>query len=231
MVGALTAPTSMALPCRWRSRPQHHNRTWSGLSVPDYVAARPRKVVRRRSGGSGYSLRIRFIAALASRKESCSPFTATSMRHAESRRVRRFSLPAPAPKVTRRGRARQRSRPRARRSRKALLLRPRTRRRRSRRALRTIAATSTGMALRPGARSGSTIGQRVVTHQGSETTNGAHTVARASRTISGKVSGRPFALWSHEHSARCIFAQMPAPSINTVLSLSVTCLEEKTLKY
>src|SRR5258708_25662916 len=27
IVGALTAPTSMALPCRWRSRPQHHKRT------------------------------------------------------------------------------------------------------------------------------------------------------------------------------------------------------------
>jgi hypothetical protein len=27
IVGALTAPTSMALPCRWRSRPQHHLRT------------------------------------------------------------------------------------------------------------------------------------------------------------------------------------------------------------
>src|SRR2546427_5474499 len=27
IVGALTAPTSMALPCRWRSRPQHHERT------------------------------------------------------------------------------------------------------------------------------------------------------------------------------------------------------------
>src|SRR5690348_3365880 len=27
IVGALTAPTSMALPCRWRSRPQLQNRT------------------------------------------------------------------------------------------------------------------------------------------------------------------------------------------------------------
>ena len=27
IVGALTAPTSMALTCRWRSRPQHHERT------------------------------------------------------------------------------------------------------------------------------------------------------------------------------------------------------------
>src|SRR5215470_3952261 len=27
IVGALTAPTSMALTRRWRSRPQHHNRT------------------------------------------------------------------------------------------------------------------------------------------------------------------------------------------------------------
>src|SRR6266404_2030611 len=26
IVGALTAPTSMALPCRWRSRPQHQER-------------------------------------------------------------------------------------------------------------------------------------------------------------------------------------------------------------
>src|SRR5262244_3513644 len=27
IVGASTAPTSMALPCRWRSRPQHQKRT------------------------------------------------------------------------------------------------------------------------------------------------------------------------------------------------------------
>src|SRR5262245_7166796 len=27
IVGASTAPTSMALPCRWRSRPQHQERT------------------------------------------------------------------------------------------------------------------------------------------------------------------------------------------------------------
>src|SRR5665213_2504616 len=27
IVGALTAPTFMALTCRWRSRPQHHKRT------------------------------------------------------------------------------------------------------------------------------------------------------------------------------------------------------------
>jgi hypothetical protein len=83
-------------------------------------------------------------------------------------------------------RARQRPRPRAQRSRRTRLLRPRTRKRRSRRAVRTIAATRTGMARRPGARSGSTIGQRAVTRQGSETTSGAHTVAGASRPISGK---------------------------------------------
>src|SRR5260370_22517356 len=29
IVGALTAPTSMALPCRWRSRPQHQQRTYA----------------------------------------------------------------------------------------------------------------------------------------------------------------------------------------------------------
>jgi hypothetical protein len=30
IVGALTAPTSMALTCRWRSRPQHQKRTFVG---------------------------------------------------------------------------------------------------------------------------------------------------------------------------------------------------------
>jgi hypothetical protein len=104
--------------------------------------------------------------------------------------------PTPAPKATRRGRARQRSWPR-RRSRRTLLLRPRTRKRRSRRAVRTIAATSTSMALRPGARSGSTIGQRAVTR---ETTSGAYTVAGASRPISGKqqMSQRFPAPWREE---------------------------------
>jgi hypothetical protein len=29
IVGALTAPTSVALMCRWRSRPQHHKRTFT----------------------------------------------------------------------------------------------------------------------------------------------------------------------------------------------------------
>src|ERR1700746_2338920 len=31
IVGALTAPTSMAPLCRWRSRPQHHERKWRAL--------------------------------------------------------------------------------------------------------------------------------------------------------------------------------------------------------
>src|SRR6516165_6520399 len=29
IVGALTTPTSMALPCRWRSRPQHQEPTYA----------------------------------------------------------------------------------------------------------------------------------------------------------------------------------------------------------
>src|SRR2546430_17706064 len=32
IVGASTAPTSMALPCRWRSRPQHQNRNFGACS-------------------------------------------------------------------------------------------------------------------------------------------------------------------------------------------------------
>jgi hypothetical protein len=36
IVGALTAPTSMAPMCRWRSRPQHHKRKWaSGGNSPN----------------------------------------------------------------------------------------------------------------------------------------------------------------------------------------------------
>src|SRR4029434_3466948 len=31
IVGALTAPTSMALPCRWRSRPRHQKQTSAPL--------------------------------------------------------------------------------------------------------------------------------------------------------------------------------------------------------
>src|SRR4029077_9615151 len=34
IVGALTAPTSMALACRWRSRPQHQERTSHGVLSP-----------------------------------------------------------------------------------------------------------------------------------------------------------------------------------------------------
>src|SRR5678809_1430819 len=33
IVGALTAPTSMALTCRWRSRPQHQKRSLDHLVV------------------------------------------------------------------------------------------------------------------------------------------------------------------------------------------------------
>jgi hypothetical protein len=35
-VGALTAPTFMALARRWRSRPQHQKRTWKALQRPDF---------------------------------------------------------------------------------------------------------------------------------------------------------------------------------------------------
>src|SRR5262249_44999725 len=39
IVGVSTAPTSMALPCRWRSRPQHQKRTFDGYSINS--SARP----------------------------------------------------------------------------------------------------------------------------------------------------------------------------------------------
>src|SRR6266496_1828137 len=38
IMGALTAPTSMALACRWRSRPQHQKRTFSyGCALYEYT--------------------------------------------------------------------------------------------------------------------------------------------------------------------------------------------------
>jgi hypothetical protein len=87
----------------------------------------------------------------------------------------RFPARALAAEATRRSPASLhplRSRPRVRLSppRRALL---RPRRRRGRRTVKTNAANRTGMALRPGARSESTIGQRAATRQGRATTSGA----------------------------------------------------------
>src|SRR5215468_8607728 len=46
IVGASTAPTSMALPCRWRSRPQHQKRTFAlqqtSYSITSSASARQR---------------------------------------------------------------------------------------------------------------------------------------------------------------------------------------------
>src|SRR5262245_5878728 len=39
IVGASTAPTSMALPCRWRSRPQHQERR--NATLKEHLAAQP----------------------------------------------------------------------------------------------------------------------------------------------------------------------------------------------
>src|SRR5262249_35624909 len=45
IVGASTAPTSMALPCRWRSRPQHQKRTNAGGHA---AATPPRRAMNSR---------------------------------------------------------------------------------------------------------------------------------------------------------------------------------------
>ena len=97
-----------------------------------------------------------------------------------------FPLPAPAAKATLRSQARahplpSRSRVRLSPPRRRLL---RPRRHRGWRTVKTNAATRTGMALRPGARCGSTIGLRAATRRGRATTSGADT-ARASCKISG----------------------------------------------
>ena len=65
---------------------------------------------------------------------------------------------------------------------------PHPRRRRGRRNVRRNAAIPTGTALRPGARFGSTIGQRAATHQGSATTGGVDMV----RPVSGHAGASTF---------------------------------------
>ena len=82
--------------------------------------------------------------------------------------------------------AKQWSPPQARRSLTRRL--PHPRRRKNRRTVRRNAAIPTGTALRPGARFGSTIGQRAATHQGSATTGGADMV----RPVSGNVGASTF---------------------------------------
>src|SRR6516225_9613343 len=46
IVGASTAPTSMALPCRWRSRPQHQNRTRAPQQRKSYSISRGAEMTR-----------------------------------------------------------------------------------------------------------------------------------------------------------------------------------------
>src|SRR5215475_12175881 len=41
IVGVSTAPTSMALPCRWRSRPQHQKRTFASQQKSSLFESRP----------------------------------------------------------------------------------------------------------------------------------------------------------------------------------------------
>ena len=163
--------TPMRHPSPRRPQPEAWHR--SPQSSPDYPssqARRPPRASRPASATPGPKATV-FPSSCASRAwfgwrtiapQSLPLLSAAAPLPRRAASMRRFSLPTPAPKATRPGRARQRSWPR-RRSRRTLLLRPRTRKRRSRRAVRTIAATSTSMALHPGARSGSTIGQRAVT--------------------------------------------------------------------
>src|SRR5215831_13411927 len=47
IVGASTAPTSMALPCRWRSRPQHQKRTFRIAASPFYHLVGKREKFQR----------------------------------------------------------------------------------------------------------------------------------------------------------------------------------------
>src|SRR5262249_7403341 len=50
IVGPLTAPTCMALPCRWRSRPQHQKRTFA--LQQDFLIRSPRRRGRAASAAS-----------------------------------------------------------------------------------------------------------------------------------------------------------------------------------
>ena len=117
--------------------------------------------------------------------------------------TRRSPPPAPGNKATRRNRAKQWSPPQARRSLTRRL--PHPRRRKGRRTVRRNAAIPTGTALRPGARFGSTIGQRAATHQGSATTGGADTV----RPVSGNAGASTFWISPSRRPVAAAFEEPP----------------------
>src|SRR5215471_2912097 len=57
IVGASTAPTSMALPCRWRSRPQHQKRT----NAPQQETTSGKAITRQRSISRSHQSRDRAV--------------------------------------------------------------------------------------------------------------------------------------------------------------------------
>src|SRR6202048_2722295 len=70
-MGALVAPTSMALTCRWRSRPQHQNRTNAVQQLPCRrsiylgLASRCRTVASRLSNSIGLASNSSHPVAMA----------------------------------------------------------------------------------------------------------------------------------------------------------------------
>src|SRR5215467_8963705 len=53
IVGASTAPTSMALPCRWRSRPQHQKRTYAVQQISTRLGSILKSLVSSRRFRAG----------------------------------------------------------------------------------------------------------------------------------------------------------------------------------
>src|SRR5215470_4517736 len=69
IVGASTAPTSMALPCRWRSRPQHQNRVIGGPF--DHVVG---------AGQASAKRDFFFLPCIARESSNCAPRSQTRLR-------------------------------------------------------------------------------------------------------------------------------------------------------
>src|SRR5262249_27389222 len=89
IVGASTAPTSMALPCRWRSRPQHQKRTRAPQQNRCFIRSpRRRWPIARRDSVQDPSCAIASAQQLAARpaavSESPSP-AASGVRFAKDR--------------------------------------------------------------------------------------------------------------------------------------------------
>src|SRR5213592_3339699 len=88
-MGALTAPTSVALSCQWRSRPQHQNRKWPLHSITSSAQASSVGDISRPSAFAVFRLTDQLEFGLLEKRNVAgfAPLRILSTRRSEERRV------------------------------------------------------------------------------------------------------------------------------------------------